>query len=573
MLYSIGLFTAVVAPALVFAVPLADAYGLLKVATALLGSIILWTSCSGVRLRPSGYRGRGIELPLAALIGAFLWSWAASVDPIVGLLGVYGQPFYGAAALLPALVIFYAVHAKTRSQDHNGAFYCAAVICAAAGIVTASQLYGWTGSWERFGLIGVRAQGTFGSPPYAGAMIAPCLPPALWLAYRSPRWAPAAALGFLALFGAHSRGPILAAAVGLWAFAAASGAVRPRLRHLGLLAAILAALAAFYPGRIRADAGRLETWRIAARAGAEHPVAGWGPDAFVLANRALKSSASLSVMGSSDLQASAHNLPLQAWATLGLPGLLALLWLIGAGLYWKWDDSQWMAGWKDGGERPAAAFGALVAYLIASMTNPVPTMALYLVAAVMGASNGWVGRYGYVKSRMIWTATGLALILTTSAVGVQMLAETLHSFGNLAIQGRDINLGADLLRQANEFAPWDSNYAAGRCDLIHKLTEVFPKNRKEYERRALIAAYGAVKWHQQDPGAHELMSSVELRGAPIFGRGLARDAMMSAKRAHELDPLNEFSVIRWGQAAILVGDRREEKTAFARLKIISAMRK
>jgi len=570
MFYSIGLVLSTVAPAVIFALPLADAYGLVKVAVALIGVFILWASCSGYGLRRSGFKGRGIDAALAAFVLAFFWAWHFSIDPMVGLLGVYGQPYHSVAGLLPAFLIFYAVHARTRSQDDDLAFKCAAAVAGIEGIVCATQLFGWTGSWEPYGLIGIRAQGTMGSPVYLAALVAPCLPPAVFMASRRRAWGLPAILGFLALTASHSRGAWIAAAGGLCAFLVASGALRLRLRLLGLAAGLLAILVAFSAGKVQSDAGRIETWIVAAQAGAERPLAGWGPDTFSLVNRQLKRASTVVEFGQGVIQPSAHNSILQAWATMGVPGALALIWLIGAGLYWKWDDARWLSGWE-ADDRAAAAFGSLVAVLLISMFNPVPPMAFYIVAAVCGGSVCWIRREGRTKSRIFW-ALGLgAIIATAIPVAVQMTAETLHSFGNMAIRNRDINLGADLLRQANELAPWDTNYAAARCDLLNKLAEIFPDNRAKYQKRALAAAAGAVKAHRQEPGAYELMATVELRGAPIFGMGLGRSALRSAKRAAELDPLVEFSAVRWGQAAILVGDEAEQRRAFARFKMVRAL--
>ena len=87
---------ALLASTLAFVPDFADAFGLVKIAAALAG-------CLFVRAHQTD-----LDRPLAACVLAFLASLAFSADPIMGLTGVYSQPFHGALALLPAVVFFYA---------------------------------------------------------------------------------------------------------------------------------------------------------------------------------------------------------------------------------------------------------------------------------------------------------------------------------------------------------------------------------------------------------------------------------------------------------------------------------
>jgi len=166
----------------------------------------------------------------------------------------------------------------------------------------------------------------------------------------------------------------------------------------------------------------------------------------------------------------------------------------------------------------------------------------------------------------------LALLAVSVPVARQMTAEVLFSFSNHARRARDINTAADLLRRANEMRPQDINYAAARCDLLENLGGIFPQHRAAYTKRALRAAALAVQAHPHDPGAFELMASVELRAAKIWP-GLNRAALRSAKRAVELDPLMSFSASQWLHAAILVGDRVEERKARAHLEMVRGLKK
>jgi len=375
-MYKLGLTLALVAPVAVFALPLADAFGLIKITVALAGVAVLWASFA--RFRPTG-----LELPLASFLAAFAWSWWFSIDPIVSLIGVTGQPFHSVAALLPAVLIFFAVAARADSWP-DGAFKCASWVVAIQGVVCAAQMLGYFD--EPYNTVGDarRALGTMGSPVFLGAVLAPCLPPAVWVAWRGGwGWKLASVLGFLALAACKSRGPWLAALFGLVGLLAASGAIRLPFWRLAGVGALLLALAwpQIAPRLSKSDSGRLLTWGVAVRAGAERPLTGWGPDTFALLNRQFKSPEIVREYGDGIIQASAHNAILQTWATLGLPGVLALLWLIVATWRRLWIEAvvDGVFGYDAGA---APAFGAFVALLTVSMVNPVPPAAVCLVAAM-----------------------------------------------------------------------------------------------------------------------------------------------------------------------------------------------
>ena len=375
-MYKLGLFLALVLPVAVFALPLSDAYGLIKIVAALAGVAVLWASCAGSR-----FRRTGLEAPIAFFVAAFAWSFFFSIDRVVSVIGVTSQPFHGAAALIPALLVFYAVSANSDKWP-DGPFVCAGAIAAINGVVCASQLLGlWD---EPFNTVGNgRALGTLGSPVFLAAVVAPCLPPVVWLASKRRVWIVPAILGFLALAASHSRGAWVAGAAGLLGLLAASGAIRLPFWRLAGVGALLLALAwpQIAPRLSKSDSGRLLTWGVAVRAGADRPLTGWGPDTFALLNRQFKSPEIVREYGDGIIQASAHNAILQTWATLGLPGVLALLWLIVATWRRLRHESR-MDEICNTGRGSAPAFGAFVAILVVAAVNPVPPMAVYLVAAM-----------------------------------------------------------------------------------------------------------------------------------------------------------------------------------------------
>lgn len=570
MLYSIGLFVALVGSSVAVAPPFADAFGLIKVAVALAGALIVWLSFLGYELR-----GTPIDRPIAAAVGAYLIAAVLAVDPRLAITGVYSQPFYGLMAIFPALLIFYGAATHTMIP---APLVCAALVAIVQGAACAAQLAGLAPA--PFDFQGGRAIGAIGSPVFLGATLAPCIPAAVGLMGRDGwlRWLGAAgtAAGFLALTACASRGPWLGALAGLWAFAVASGRLRPRRAHLGALAAILGVLAALSGamGKGLSDSGRLAVWKIAVLAGIDKPITGWGPDGFALAIRALKSPALVAAGGDSLIQASAHNDLLQAWATTGALGLAAYVWLWVAVLGVAWNGSKFarviQSAWRGTeGFRPnqdyPAAFGALVALFVVLKFNPVPPTALYIGAAISGWTMiGSPGRFSIIG----WTGGVVGFMLAALFCAVMLTTEALDSFGVIALKAGDLRIGADLIRQANELDPGSITHAANRVQVIMRVApNVGAGRRREFVKRAIRAASGAVKAHPQDPAAYELMANVELWSSQFIGpkepknNGLARASLRTARRAMELDPLYAYTATILGRGAILVGDREAWKAA------------
>lgn len=523
MLYRFGLILSTVGSTLIYHPSLVDCFGFLKIIPALVGVLIMWPWCA-----PSRFRQTGIDLPLAACAAAFIASLIWSVDPLLGIMGVHTQPFHGAVAMIPAVLVFYAACSRNEHRPHL-ALEAAGAVALIQGVVCAAQLGGLVE--HPFDTIGGRALGTMGSPVFLGGLLAPCIPAAVWLAARGGAfgWA-AAAAGFLAVAATWSRGPWISALVGLGGYLAASGRIRPRRAHFVALGLILAALAAISEasGKMESDRGRLGTWKVAYIAAIEHPVLGWGPDTFPLAMRQHPDRGTA-------IQASAHNDLLQAWATTGIVGLFAYGWLWAALLVGAWRSARW--GLDDSS---AAIFGSLVALFVAAKFNPIPPSAIYIAAALAGtALSSFPIRAHMPMRRTLW-GLGLAAILAAGAVSwPKIKAEFYNSYGILAVQSGDLKRGANLLRLGNEAFPSEVAYSSSRCRMILDLIKVSEKPRNDFMRLALRSAAAVVKSHPNDPSSHELMASVEMFGASIFGEGLFRSAVRSSRKAAELSHINK----------------------------------
>lgn len=125
---------------------------------------------------------------------------------------------------------------------------------------------------------------------------------------------------------------------------------------------------------------RLQLWRIAGRMAAAHPVGGVGPDGFASAFPNHVTEQFADRFGAFSVATDAHNLFATAAADLGLPGLAALLWLVGAAgreTARGWRRLAVAAGQGDPGARAdrllmGGAAAGLVGYLVQASSNTRP---------------------------------------------------------------------------------------------------------------------------------------------------------------------------------------------------------
>ena len=157
--------------------------------------------------------------------------------------------------------------------------------------------------------------GSVGGPVFLGSWVAVAAPLVWGSRYRK-------------------RGLVLVAFL-LWAAGARGAAVSivlasvAVLRPRWLVLVVLLLPLAFTKGKAHSDRLRWITWDIAARSGFEHPVLGWGPDTFSIANREMKDARDLRPDEANNVaNQSAHNDFLEVWVTLGIAGVAAYLFFL-----------------------------------------------------------------------------------------------------------------------------------------------------------------------------------------------------------------------------------------------------
>lgn len=404
-----GLYVALVGSSLACAPWLNDSFGMVKIAVALSGCAILWLNTPR-----EWFCATRMDAPLFACAAVLILSAAMSVSPRLSICGLHTQPFYGLLAMAGIPLVFYGV-AASRHEWENGPVLCCAITAIATGAACALEKYGF--GLPPFDLVGdlQRAVGTVGNPTFMGAIVATTVPVCLWLARSDSEHylvgAYGTILGLVAMWASGSRGPWLAAGAGCFASLVASGDIQITRRDVTAFLIVLAAVCATWAyGMNPSDLNRYRTWLIALGGVERYPMLGWGPDTFFVINAVhLKE-------GVREMQASAHNDILQAWATTGALGLAAYLWVWWSAFKIALTDCLW----DESGGRSAAIFGSLVALFVVAKFNPVPPCAFYLAAALLGSikmvdASGehgrWIRRLGIV---LLLLAPGISLGLVVA---------------------------------------------------------------------------------------------------------------------------------------------------------------
>lgn len=363
----------------------ADVYGAPRLAALALTTALAWAAL----WNRTGWRRTPLDAPLACFLAVFLASLSVSLDPFVGIVGVYSIHTYGLVGLLLCAAAYWACAWSDEPQDPDrllGVALWAAAAASAYGLLQAAGL-------ELFA--GVRASGSGrligsqGDPVPFGACLLLFIPVAahFWRAPSPGRrniGRIGGALVAAALALTLSRGAWLGAAAGLAVYFWLSGVALPRRRSLFMIAAVAAAalVAAVFlrPTAKISDSARWALWESVARSVPGHPWLGTGPDSIQTVLRKVRTDDFIRALGATKSQVSAHNDLLQVLVTMGLAGLAAYLWLLAGA--WRCLS----AALRESRHRSAnaAIAGAVAGLFVQAKFNPVPLGALVLAALFLG---------------------------------------------------------------------------------------------------------------------------------------------------------------------------------------------
>ncbi len=389
--------------------------------------------------------------PLLAWLAAVSLSTLFSTDLRTGLYGAW-------EALIWALLLWLLVDANRCGRQAllwQVTYLVGGVVCLIGAAELLAWYFGWpllpvfqqgwpaiggTGllppTWHRLGL-------ALGNVTALSAYMALLIPPAICFLAATRRQETRLALLFWltaaagVLFLSLSRGGFLALGVSLpflLVGATRSPAVRRRFfwaagggrrRSLGLLLVVipgvigLGAVGVVGAARLAehgsGDAVRIDLWRSALEMVRQDPLTGVGPAAFGRELRIYRQP-----LLARDHITTAHNLYLNVAAEMGLPGLLALVWLLGvlARSWWRrWRTlvpgrPEW---WRHLGIGAALA-GLAAQFLVDTFVEPAVLLpAAFLVAQVLEPVSP-ENRAGARPRRRLWM--GALAILTLAGAGL-----------------------------------------------------------------------------------------------------------------------------------------------------------
>lgn len=565
----------------------------LLIAATLAAAAVALAPVARTRLRRVLATPVGLALGAVALLGGT--SLAVSVDRWRSLLGSYPE-YRGALAMAASVVVALAVASMPEDRARRDIGRTLAVAVLAVSLYAVAQRFGLDPVRFRAGLDLARARATLGNASNL----------AVWLVLATPlvvdralaetgRWRAAAlaaaALAVVAVALTASRGGWLGAGAACVVGLALAVRGRDRSRQLrvwgraaAVALAVALAVAVLVPGAAsraasiaRPHAGtagwRLEVWGSALHATAARPLLGWGPSAFELVYPAYATEAAVRATRTTAVLTDAHNVVLNAAATLGVPAVLAALLGLGLLLFGLWRSSL-----RSGSEPALAAslVGGFVALQFHALTLDTGPLLLAVVALALAAiAPAEDAHAADARSRLpealAWAVAGLFALATLGAA-------TLVVADVRALPSAPADLAA-----ASRIAPFEPAFAEARARAAAQADDASVRasalaavrtaeSRSPLDARLRIAEgdlllVGAVDSGQPDAfararevyevalGADPLSPEANLgRGAALLGEGRAVEAEAALQRATYLAPWMPEAWGNLAEAARQAGD-------------------
>ena len=461
------------------------------VLVAALPLVVAW-SLRGARRRPS------VDLLDVLALAFAAWQIVAALVSPAGALAWVGYYNRGTGAIFwCALALLFVCARRLLSTRASQLVFAAClsgalVIAAAVAGLQAASVSTW---WGSAGVIDGRVTGTLGNPVHLAAFGLA----GVWLAVAGAESARGDRVWRAVLLAGGAAGAVCvvlsvsrAAYLGGLAAAVYLLVVWVRARRRALVIALCVAFAVLAAGALVYAAGdggggsvwsrlasvaggdlgagdvqRTQLWREGLSGVAHRPVSGYGPGAFVVADR-LFGSAADKALHPWALASDAHSLPVELAATGGLVALLLAVALVVAGVW----SSRLGAG---GGEEPERAGLPLAgsparAYLLAALVyllvSPLDLVVLapVAVAAALLCPPRREGRFVWGIGRADGVRAARAVTIILAAGGVVLVAGSVWA-GQRAWRADRAFVDTARTRtwqgaaRASELAPWEAFYA------------------------------------------------------------------------------------------------------------------
>lgn len=446
--------------------------------------------------------GRGLRIDPVWAVLALLAAWglASTLSSPQGALAVLGQSerLEGLVTLITyALIYGITLQVVQRAQDARcvlGALSGAAVALSAYGLLQYAGIDPADYSLEMYAFDTRRAFATFGNPNFLAGLLVLALPVAGTFALGASTarsrvvWTAGALVVGAALFTTFTRSAWLAVAVQVsgvvWLWRRRGGAApggRARVA-LGVTALLLVALV----GMSLASTGERNVLTrlgegldgtgsasersmlvgISARAIAERPVLGYGPDAFLPAFRLHRTNEYVSAFGAAATMNNAHSWPLQYAVTLGMPGALLLMAAVGAGL-WR---SRWVLACRavDPGAPPDAmhvgawlgclGFAVQMLFNVGALGSSLP---FFVTLGILGAPRVRCVALPHLSGLVLATFSATALVASLVGSAGLLTADATYLSSREYYHRSSFVEATELADRAARLNPFSVKYARG----------------------------------------------------------------------------------------------------------------
>ena len=450
-------------------------------------------------LRRSGGRP-GVDLLDAIALAFAVWQLVAAAVSPAGALAWVGYYNRGTGALFwcALALLFLAARRLLRTRASQlvvaACLTGALVVSAVVAVLQAASVSTW---WGSAGVVGGRVTGTLGNPVHLAAFGLA----GVWLAVAAAETVRGDRVWRAVLLAAGVAGAVCvvlsvsrAAYLGLLAAAVYLLVVWVRARRRALVVALCVVLAALAAGalvyasgsggggtvwsRLTAVAGqgdlgagdvkRTGLWQAGLSAVAARPLAGYGPGAFVVADR-LYGDAADKIVHPWAFASDAHSLPVELAATGGLVALLLAAAGVAAGV---WSSRMSEAAARERGDLadlplrglPARAY--LLAALVYLLVSPLDLVILapVAVAAALLCPPRREGRFAWRLGKSDGSGAARAATVALAVAGVVLVAGAVWA-GQRAWRADRAFTDTAKTRtwegaaRAGELAPWEAFYA------------------------------------------------------------------------------------------------------------------
>lgn len=526
-----------------------------------------------------------------AFAGLALLSTATSEQPLASLFGTHPD-FRGLILVLACGGIGLGAAVASAREAH---FTSLLMRCAAAFVMavsTAGVLQGLSQmqslkSWQL-----LRVSSTPGNPSNFGVVLVVALPLAIFVAVsdsnRVWRWIGLASsgLGLLAVVWTNSRGAwfglIAAVAVALGARLISPARGRSERRATVIIAGLAAGLSAalLLTPRVleriasvtdltsKTIAWRLSAWGSSFLMIRDRPFLGWGPNAFRFSYPAYQGPGQIDGAKGYQVVEAAHSLLLDTGVSLGIPGLAALLFLVGAVgvVLWRQLRSPAASGsWT-------AVTSALAAGLVALSFHYATLDSAPLLAVLLGVCAGAPSRLSGVQApsrQATWIIPALGVLLVVLLAGASAAGLMLASDRMLFQAGRDnrgkvewgrMSAGYDRAAMLAGFDPMPYRQRGAAATAVLRRTwdaDAFRQGLDAYDEALQLTPYDATLVTER---ANLLLVAAQASG----NARLANEALRGFTQAVALDPNTGMPHAGRGGALVIMGRWEEARDSLER---------